>query len=105
MEQANYSYIDALSGGDDSFKQKLIQIVKDELPREIEVYEQNGLNHDWQKASEHVHKIKHKISILGLEKSYIIATDFENNLRENNLDLKNEFEAIMQVMTNFLETL
>lgn len=105
MEQPNLTYIYKLSGGDKAFEQKLIAIIKRELPIEKNKYSQSILNHDWQKASEHVHKIKHKISILGLEKSYIIATDFENNLRENNLDLKNEFEAIMQVMTNFLETL
>ena len=41
MEQPNFSYIDALSGGDEAFKLKLIAIVKEELPVEIDVYVTN----------------------------------------------------------------
>ncbi len=102
MEQANYSYIDALSGGDDSFKQKLIQIVKDELPREIEVYEQNIADLKFQDAAENVHKVKHKISILGMEESYQVAVDYEENLKINSLELRESFEQILSQMIQFI---
>ena len=57
------------------------------------------------RAGDDVHKIKHKISILGLTKSYDVAVDYENNLIENSTEGKVEFEAILQNMTSFLETL
>jgi hypothetical protein len=43
-----------------------------------------------------VHKLKHKISILGLEKSYYIAEEYENNLNDSLIILQIEFEAILK---------
>jgi len=102
MEQANFSYIDALSGGDDLFKQKLIQIVKDELPQEIKVYEQNIAATNFQEAAENVHKLKHKISILGMEESYHVAMDYEENLKNSSLDLRASFELVLSQMIQFM---
>lgn len=105
MEQPNLSYINTLSGGDESFKNKLITIIKTEFPNEKAVYIKNIEAKNFKEASENVHKLKHKISILGLEKSYTIAADFENNLKENREAGKEDFDMILQVMTDFLETL
>ena len=102
MEQANFSYIDALCDGDASFKQKLIEIVKDELPREIEIYEQNMVELKFQEAAENVHKLKHKISILGMEESYQVAVNYEENLKINSLDLRTSFELILSQMIQFI---
>jgi len=102
MEQANFSYIDVLSDGDNSFKQKLIEIVKNELPGEIEIYEQNMSNQKFQDAAENVHKLKHKISILGMEESYQVAVDYEENLKKNSLDLRESFEQILTQMIQFI---
>ena len=60
---------------------------------------------DYSRAAEKVHKLKHKISILGLEKSYEIAVEFEKNLRENNADLEGDFRIIMLNITNYLNML
>lgn len=106
MEQPNLSYIDTLSGGDKAFKDKLISIIKTEFPEEKAVYFKNIENQNFKEASENVHKLKHKISILGLEKSYDIAADFENDLKDNNNDAgKEEFKNILQSMTDFLATI
>ena len=43
--------------------------------------------------------------ILGLEKSYDIAANYEANLLEDNTDLKQEFEALLNVITNYLQQL
>jgi len=102
MEQANFSYIDVLSDGDNSFKQKLIEIVKNELPGEIEIYEQNMANLKFQDAAENVHKLKHKISILGMEESYQVAVNYEENLKKNSLDLRESFEKILMQMIQFI---
>lgn len=105
MEQPNLSYINELSGGDESFKNKLIAIIKKEFPEEKEAYIKSFEIQNLKVIAENVHKIKHKISILGLEKSYTIAEDFENNLKENSVSGHEAFQKILQNITDYLETL
>lgn len=104
-EQPNLSAIKELSGGDPDFESLLIKIVKKELPEEIETYHNNLSVKNYQLTADNVHKLKHKISILGLETSYYLATDYENELREHNLSKKNEFEKVLQAMTSFVNGL
>jgi HPt (histidine-containing phosphotransfer) domain-containing protein len=103
MEQPNQSYINSLSGGDEAFKQKLIDIIKKEYPEEKQVYFDNFEANNFKLAADNVHKLKHKISILGLEKGYEVAVAYENNLLDDTTDLKDQFEAILQSITNYLE--
>ena len=102
MEQPNKSYIHSLSGGDTVFEQKLINIIKKEFPDEKEVYFNNMAEKKYKLAADNVHKLKHKISILGLEKSYEIAVAFEKSLLEGSIELKTEFESILTTITNYL---
>lgn len=105
MEQPNQSYINSLSGGDEAFKQKLIDVIKSEYPEEKEVYVNNYNAKNYKLAADNVHKLKHKISILGLEKGYEVAVAYENNLLDGSIDQKEEFEAILYSITNYLKTL
>ncbi|TXE19361.1 Hpt domain-containing protein [Psychroserpens burtonensis] len=105
MEKPNLSYIQSMSGGDKAFEQKLITIIKGEFPEEKKVYFENSAAKNYKLTAENVHKLKHKISILGLEKSYEIAVAFENNLLEGRTTRQDEFEAILKVITNYLEQL
>jgi len=105
MEQPNLSYVHAMSGGDKTFEQKLIDIIKGEFPDEKQVYFDNITANNYKLAAENVHKLKHKISILGLEKSYEIAVAFENNLLEGNTLLQDEFESILAIITKYLQKL
>jgi HPt (histidine-containing phosphotransfer) domain-containing protein len=105
MEQPNLSYINSLSGGDKAFEEKLISIIKKEFPEEKAVYKSNIDSENFKEAAENVHKLKHKISILGLEKSYEVAVEFENNLLEGNTNLSEEFESILNSITNYLQQL
>ncbi|MBC5836945.1 Hpt domain-containing protein [Flavobacterium muglaense] len=105
MEQPNLNYINDLSGDNAEFKQKLIAILKRELPEEIDVYNKEYANVNYLLAAQSVHKLKHKISILGLEKSYYIAEEYENNLKENSTDLKAVFENILESMQEFVSDL
>jgi HPt (histidine-containing phosphotransfer) domain-containing protein len=105
IEEPNLSYINQLSGGDEAFKTKLITIIKTEFPQEKTIYFKNLTAKNFKEASENVHKLKHKISILGLEKSYEIAAAFENNLLEDNTKLQEEFESILNSITNYLQQL
>tara|TARA_R110002051_G_C8515495_1_gene467083 strand:+ start:267 stop:584 length:318 start_codon:yes stop_codon:yes gene_type:complete len=103
MEQPNQSYINSLSGGDDAFKQKLIDIIKKEYPEEKQVYFDNFAANNFKLAADNVHKLKHKISILGLEKGYEVAVAYENNLLNGTTDLKDQFETILKNITDYLE--
>jgi HPt (histidine-containing phosphotransfer) domain-containing protein len=105
MEKPNLSYINELSGDSDDFKQKIIAILKKELPEEIEVYQDHIQTNNYKLAADSVHKLKHKISILGLEKNYYIAQNFEDNLKQNSIDLKTDFELTLKSMQEFVNTL
>lgn len=105
MEQPNLSYIHSMSGGDKAFEQKLIGIIKAEFPEEKKVYFNNIAAENYKLTAENVHKLKHKISILGLEKSYDVAVNYENNLIDGITEGRTDFESILQTMTDFLETL
>ena len=105
MEQPNLNYINQLAADSEEFKIKMISIIKKELPLEIAIYQKQLENNDYKLTAESVHKLKHKISILGLEKSYFIAEEFEDNLKEKSLTLKEEFENILNLMTTFVENL
>lgn len=105
MEQPNLDYIRSMSGGDLAFEQQLIQIIQKEFPEERTTYTTNFGKKDFAAVAENVHKIKHKISILGLEKAYEMANAYEHNLLENNTEGHVEFEAILDKMQTFISSL
>ena len=102
MEQANSEYIDQLSGDNVEFRKKIIEILKRELPEEVGTYFDQIQNKNYLLAAESVHKLKHKISILGLNKSYYIAEQFEDNLKDNSTELLSDFDAIIKIMQDFV---
>ncbi len=105
MEEPNYSYINELSRGDEAFKNKLLDVVKNEFPEEKDIFIKNFESGNLELAAANVHKLKFKISILGLVKSYAVAEKFEENLKENSVEGYEEFGQILQKITDFLETL
>lgn len=105
MEQPNRDYIDELSGGDKTFESKLIHVIKSEWPDEVEEYENNVENSAFAKAALNVHKIKHKLGIVGLSKGYELAVNYELDLKEGNTTKKMEFEFILKSVTHFINGL
>lgn len=103
METPNFSYIDDLAGGDIEFRDKLLSLLKKELPGEIDLYVKTISEKDFKKSAEAVHKIKHKITILGLEETYNAAVKYEEELKEGNAEFHKEFFEILKNMTIFLE--
>ena len=102
-EIPNFSYINKLAKGDNSFVKKLMEIIKSELSGEIATYKLHLANDDLIKTAEDVHKLSHKISILGLDKGYKIAKDYELNLLKKKLTLRSEFERILDAMVLFVK--
>lgn len=102
QETPNLTYIKTLADGDVEFEMNLIRILKKELPIEKEAFIQSIKNKKYEKSAEHVHKIKHKISILGLEKNYEFAISFEEALKNNDPKHYNTFLGVLQKMEEFL---
>jgi len=105
MEQPNLSYIKQLAGGDTAFEDKFITILKEEFPGEKKEYEtalKEGRLHD---TSLIVHKLKHKLNILGLEQGYGIAVDHEEGLRGGNPALSETFREILETIDTYLKTI
>ncbi len=102
-EQPNLSYVHELSGGDHDFEKNFLRIVKRELPLDAERFRENIAAENFKEAAANVHKLKHKISILGLEDSHRLAQEYELQLREGVNKLENSFLEILDAMMNYLE--
>ncbi|SNR16503.1 Hpt domain-containing protein [Tenacibaculum jejuense] len=102
-EQPNLNYISELSGGDKEFEAKMLSILKSELPEEVNTYNNHVEKQDFKQIAEIVHKIKHKISILGLEKSYESAVAYEKELLEGDMKGHTDFLELLTKMSNFLD--
>ena len=105
MEKPNLNFVDELARGDMSVRKILIDVIKEEFPEEKKNYYKSLEEKDYKKIEENVHGIKHKISILGLEKSYETANIFEHNLREHSLVGFKDFDKILIVISDYIETI
>lgn len=105
MEQPNLTYVDQLARGDENIRQTLIDVIKTEFPEEKKEYYESLKKKDYKKIEENVHRLKHKISILGLEKSYERANTYEHNLREKNRQGEEDFEEILNTITAYIKTI
>ena len=105
MEKPNLNYVNNLSGDDSYVKELLIDVIKTEFPEEKKKYYESYHNKEFKKIEENVHRLKHKISILGLAKSYEIANEYEHNLRVKSIDKSDDFDIILLVITEYLKTL
>ncbi|MFM2213204.1 MAG: hypothetical protein RL427_467 [Bacteroidota bacterium] len=105
MEQPNLDYILKLSANDERVKSKLINTMKFELPLEIDAYFVSIHLKKTAQAAACVHKLKNKIGILGLEEGYHIAEEYENQLKNREKKLQVEFENILTLMQNFVNSL
>ena len=98
----NLDYIDEISENDIVFKNKLISIIKNEFPIEKDEFLKNINKNNFLLASQNVHKLKHKINMLGLKKGSEIAIKFENELLKKNNNLKEEFIEVIKLIENYL---
>ena len=75
------------------------------IPEEIAEYKLNMEHRAFAKAAENVHKIKHKLGIMGLVEGYELAIAFEEELKLENIDLKEQFDEILLTVVHFLNGL
>lgn len=102
MEQPNLLYIKNISENDIDFENTLLDVLKSEFLDEQAAFKNNISENKLKEASLIVHKLKHKIGLLGLEKGYEIATLFENQLKNNDIKLHEKFLEILDKIHVFL---
>ncbi|WP_143519885.1 Hpt domain-containing protein [Reichenbachiella sp. 5M10] len=92
-----------MSRGNKTFEDALLTVVRQELPEEILVFEECIAHLRWMDAAECVHKIKHKISLLGMEEAFLRAEEYENQLKKGESFGEVEFRKLLDSMKTFLE--
>lgn len=102
MEQPNLSVIKEISGNDIDFQNSILEIIKTEFPEEVDLFTQNFNSQNYSEASNNVHKIKHKISLLGLEDGLETASEYEIALKDGNIKLHNNFLEILDKIHVYL---
>lgn len=103
--EPNLDYIKQLAGGDRAFEEKFIRILKKEFPLEEAEYLQNISSKNLAEAALNVHKIKHKLSILGLEEDYELAVKHEEALEEGKTEMENDFQRILKKVDEFIKNI
>ena len=71
MEKPNLSFIIEIAGDDEAFQNSILEIIKTEFREEVNLFKTNFSLKKYKEAAHNVHKIKHKIGLLGLEKALI----------------------------------
>lgn len=101
----NIDYLEAIANGDVEFLHSLIAIIKAEFPEERKQFEAHFEAQSYALAAESVHKIKHKINMFGLQKGYQVAQQFESDLKHDETNLYQSFEAVLDTLENFIISL
>ena len=101
--EPNLDYINEISENDLVFKNKLISIIKREFPTERDEFLSNYKTNQYIYAAENVHKLKHKINMLGLKKGFEIAIKFENELYDEKFDSYQDFIVVLSLIENYLK--
>ncbi len=102
METPNLNYIKEISANDLSFQESLISILKKEFPEEVSTFKKNYKNKDFIETAANIHKLKHKISILGLAKGFELASDFENQIKKGKTELYSDFINVLNIIDVYL---
>lgn len=102
MEEPNLSVIEEISGNDIDFQNSILEILKAEFPKEVDVYKNSFELKAYNEAAKNVHKLKHKISLLGLQEGLQLATQLEIDLKKENTALHNKFLEILDKIHVYL---
>ena len=101
-ELPNLDYIREISAGNEEFEKKFLNIIQNEFPKEKNDYLDHLESEDLEESAKIVHKIKHKLGILGLTGGYKLAVKYEEDLKYGNTDLRKEFDQILQTVEEFI---
>ncbi|MDT0605799.1 Hpt domain-containing protein [Croceitalea rosinachiae] len=101
-EEPNLNYIKEIAGGNEEFEKKFLAIIQTEFPKEKEEYLKNLDDKELEESAKVVHKIKHKLGILGLNDGYKLAIKHEEGLKYGDAKLKDDFMDVLKVVEEFI---
>ena len=101
-EVPNLNYIKEIAGGNEEFEKKFLGIIQTEFPKEKEDYLRHLEDGALEESAKVVHKIKHKLGILGLTEGYKMAIKYEEDLKSGKTLLMDEFSGILATVENFI---
>ena len=102
MEHPNLDYIKEISGGNEEFEKKFLNIIQMEFPKEKDEYMENLESQNHEESAKIVHKIKHKLGILGLQQGYRLAIKYEEDLKYGDTKLKSQFHEVLHTVEQFI---
>ena len=101
-ETPNLDYIKEIAGGNEEFEQKFLSIIQQEFPKEKEEYISYVAAKKLEDAAKIVHKMKHKLGILSLNRSYKLAVKYEEDLKYGNTALEEDFKQVLDIVEEFI---
>lgn len=101
----NLTYIQKLADGSKIFENKMKTILKNEFPQEQQAFLKAYKNNEFIVAAEMVHKLKHKIGMLGMDEAYNFAIHFESELKNKKTTHFPKFISILETMETFINAL
>lgn len=102
VETPNLNYIKEIAGGNAEFEKKFLSIIQMEFPEEKEAYLAHLKEGELEECAKVVHKIKHKLGVLGLSKGYQLAIDYEEGLKKGQMELKPDFEKVLEIVEAYI---
>ena len=102
-EGPNLSYVMAIANNDAEFKKHFVHRLKEEFLWEVGMYLRHIKRNEPRSAAEIVTKLKYKIDMLDMKKSYYFTASFEENLRVGDDSEHEQFKNILQKIGVFLK--
>lgn len=102
MEVPNIKYIKEISDNDAAFEASILSVLKKEFPEEVSIFLKNYKSKNYIETANNIHKLKHKISILGLKKGYELATKFELEIKDGKTELYSDFINVINKIDVYL---
>ncbi|GAB7258064.1 Hpt domain-containing protein [uncultured Polaribacter sp.] len=103
MEKPNLNYLKEISGGDIDFENSMLSILKTELPEELSILKSYYENSNYEELSLSIHKIKHKIGMLGMPIALEFASKIENDVKKGNLEQYTDLIFILERINVYLK--
>ncbi|MFH6602474.1 Hpt domain-containing protein [Maribacter algicola] len=103
-ESPNLAYVVELAGTSDfDFEQKFVASLKHEFSMNLGKYLFHINRGEPRAAAEMVHKLKHKIRVLGMPKASDFAEQHEEKLHIGDTELDEDFKKILKTIDIFLK--
>lgn len=97
------AYLHELAPNDEGFRKRLLHVLVTEFPAEFDSYRNAVEGQQWEKAVHFMHKLKHKIGILGMPELHALAEQHEDNLENGSSPLHGDVMEGLRIIDEFLK--